>query len=64
MHHKAGRELKCKLAQKAEEIRHCVTNGMSGTIAGIGEIRLYRVEEVDCEKHETERSRLNKIEEE
>lgn len=64
VHQKAGRELKCKLAQKAEEIRDCVTNGMSGTIDGIGEIRLYRVEEVDCEKHETERSRLNKIEEE
>ena len=64
LHQKAGRELRSRLAQKAEEIRQCVATGMSGTIDGIGEIKLYKVEEIDYEKQYIERSKLNKIEEE
>lgn len=64
LHQKAGRELKSMLAKKAEEIRQLYASGMSGMIDGIGEIKLYRVEEIDREKQYIERSKLNKIEEE
>ena len=63
-HQTAGRELKKRLAQKAEEIRSCAATGMSGTIEGIGAIRLYKVEDIDRDKYDVERGKLNKIEEE
>ena len=37
---------------------------MSGTIEGIGAIRLYKVEDIDRDKYDVERGKLNKIEEE
>ena len=63
-HLKAGRELKAKLAKKADEIRQCVNTGkMESTIDGVGAIRIYRVESVAPDRYYVERARLNRIEE-
>lgn len=63
-HQKAGRELKAKLAKKADEIRQCVKSGkMESTIDGVGAIRIYRVESVAPDRYYVERARLNRIEE-
>lgn len=63
-HQSAGREMRRRLAQKAEEIRKCAANGMEGSVEGIGEIKLYKVEDIDSEKYYIEWNKLNKIEEE
>lgn len=61
-HQSAGRELRRRMAQKAEEIRQCAVNGMEGSIEGIGEIKLYKVEDIDPGKYYIEWNKLNKIE--
>lgn len=63
-HLKAGRELKAKLAKKADDIRQCVKSGkMESAIDGVGAIRIYRVESVAPDRYYVERAKLNRIEE-